>query len=184
MIHGAIQAKKDMFIKLMIDGGYLTVPGMIQSYKAAYPNCKKDETARVGGYRLLQDKNIVEAIDRGVKEKEEALKRARQKEIDRIAREQVVTEIQVDAVLSSIVTGSRKKKRSVVVYDRVDKAFKKHVLDEEPDEAAIVAAANLLYKRKGSFAPTQLQHEAGDSFIEMMKALSEKNRSKQEGGHV
>lgn len=180
MIKGSIQAKRDHFIRNMIDYGHKDVPGMTRAYKEAYPACKKDETARVGGYRLLQDKDIVEAIDRGLKEKEEALKRARQKEIERIAREQVVSEVQIDAVLSSIVAGTRKKKKSVVVYDRVDKNFKKYTEDVEPDETAIVAAANLLYKRKGSFAPTQLQHEAGDSFIEMMKALSEKRNQKQE----
>lgn len=184
MIKGSIQAKRDHFIRNMIEYGHQDVPGMIRAYKEAYPACKKDETARTGGYRLIQDKDIVDAIDRGLKEKEEALKRARQKEIERIAREQVVSETEIDAVLSSIVTGSLKKKRSTIVYDRIDKNFKKYTEDVEPDEAARVAAANLLYKRKGSFAPTQLQHEAGDSFIEMMKALSQKRNQNQSTDHV
>lgn len=184
MIKGSIQAKRDRFIKEMINGGHESVPAMIEAYKRAYITCKKDSTARVGAYALLQNPDIVAAIDRGIKEREEMLKKARQKEIDRIAKEQVITETQIDAVLSSIVTGSLKKKRSTIVYDRIDKNFKKYTEDVEPDEAARVAAANLLYKRKGSFAPTQLQHEAGDSFIEMMKALSAKRNQKQEVGNV
>lgn len=184
MINGSIKARRDLFIKHMIAGGHESVAAMIEAYKKSFPTCKKDSTARVGAYALLQHPDIVDAIDRGIKEREEMLKKAKQKEIERIAREQVISETQIDAFLSALVTGTHKKKRAVVVYDRVDKAFKKHVLDEEADENARVAAANLLYKRKGSFAPTQVQHEAGDSFIDMMKALSEKNRTKQEGGHV
>lgn len=184
MTRGSVQARWDLFIKHMIEYGSVSVPDMIRAYKVAYPACKKDETARTSAYKLLQHSDIVAAIDRGLKEKEDALKRARQKEIERIAREQVITETQIDAVLSNIVTGTLKKKRSTVVYDRVDKNFKKYTEDVEPDETARVAAANLLYKRKGSFAPTQLQHEAGDSFIEMMKALSAKRNQKQENGNV
>jgi hypothetical protein len=180
MIHGSIQARRNKFIKEMIDYGSQSVADMIRAYKSSYPQCKKDETARVAGYRLLHDNTIVQAIDKGLREKEEAFKRAQQKEIERQAKEKVVTEIQIDAILSAIVEGKKIKKKSYVTYDKEIKQFKRFIEDVEPDESAIVAAANLLYKRKGSFAAEKVTHEAGDSFIEMMKVLSQKKKNKED----
>ncbi len=176
MLKGSIQAMRDRFVKEMIDYGSQSVADMIRAYKTAYPRCTKDETARVGSYKLLQVDTIVAAIDKGLREKEEAIRSAKAKEIERIAREQVVSETQIDARLSAIVMGTHRKKRNVVAFNKETKKFHKIVLEEEPDESAMVAAANLLFKRKGSFAVTGVKHELGDGFIEALKQISQRNQ--------
>lgn len=178
MLKGSIQARRDRFIKGMIDYGSQSVADMVRAYKLAYPQCQKDETARVSAYKLLQVSTVWQAIDKGLKEKEEAIRSAKAKEIERIAREQIISETQIDARLSAIVMGTHRKKRNVVAFNKETKQFHKMVLEEEPDESAMVAAANLLFKRKGSFAPVGVKHEAGDSFVEILKKLSEKRTDK------
>ena len=174
MIKGAIQARRDKFVKEMIAYGSESVATMIRAYKASFAQCKSDETARTSGYRLIQDPHIKDAITKGLQLKEEALQKAKKKEIERQAREQVVSETQIDAKLSAIVLGTHKRKKIVVKYDPSDKKFMKTTLEEDPDETAMVAAANLLYKRKGSYAEKKIKHEMGDSFIEALKLISQR----------
>lgn len=170
MVKGAIYARREKFIKLMVT--VEDVAGMIKAYKEAYPACKKDETARVSAYRLLQQSTIVREIDRLKKKREAQLEEARRAEIQRIAREQVATELEVDAAMSLIATGRYRQKRLVVKYDAQKQEFVEKVVDEGPDPSAMVSAADKLYKRKGSYKPLTVQHEGGDTFIEFMKTLA------------
>lgn len=180
MTKGSTNARLEKFIRLMVP--VTEVADMIAVYKDCFPNCKKDSSARVGAYALLQKPDVVAAIDALKRENEEMLKKAKQKEIERLAKEQVVSELQLDAVLSQIAMGTYKRKKVVTAFNKTSGTFHRADVEETPDETAMIAAANTLYKRKGSFAPTQIQHEAGDGFIEMLKALSLKR--KEEETHV
>lgn len=151
-----------------------TAAEMIEVYKACYPNCKKDTTARVNCYRLLQDTHIVAAIDKLKREQEDMLRSAKQKEIERLAKEQVASEIQLDGILSDIALGRRTRKKKVVVFNPAEKKHQTVTVEVEPEESAMIAAADKLYKRKGSYAAAKVQHEAGDGFIELLKAVTTK----------
>ena len=50
---------------------YLIDLNATRAYKAAYPSCKKDETARVNSSRLLTNANIETYIDKRIKDREE-----------------------------------------------------------------------------------------------------------------
>lgn len=170
MTKGIIHARREKFVRLMVDVS--TAVDMIRVYKECFPNCKKDASARSACYRMLQDVDIVAAIDKLKQEKEEALKKAKQKEIERLAREAVITETQIDAKLSSIVMGTDIRKKKIAAFNPKTGQFHSGTIDETPDQKTAVAAANLLYKRKGAFAEKKIKHEMGDSFIEALKNIS------------
>lgn len=176
MTKGIVAARREKFIKLMVN--VTQASEMITVYKACFPNCISDKSARSACYRMLQDVDIVIAIDKLKQEKEEQYKKARQKEIEKLAKEQVVTEVQLDAVLSQIALGNYRKTKKVLAFNKSTSQFHSADVMEQPDETAMIAAANLLYKRKGSFAEKKIKHEAGDSFIEAMKAISERKNKK------
>lgn len=170
MTKGVTHSRREQFIQLMVD--VVTSDDMIRVYKACFPNCKKDTSARSACYRMLQDVELVRAIDKLKQEKEEAYKKARQKELERQTRERIVTELQLDAKMSDIVMGHHIRKKKVVVFNPVTKLHQTVTIDVEPDETAIIAAADKLYKRKGSYAEKKIKHEVGDSFIEIMKQVT------------
>lgn len=167
--------KHKIFIEQLIIHG-----DQVKAYQAAYPKVS-EVTARKNSYRLLQNANISAKVREGVEEKEQIIKRAQREEIERLARDQVISETQIDATLSSIITGSFRQFKKVVVWNPEKKVHQTITVEVAPDASDVVAAANLLFKRKGSFAPTRLQHEAGDSFIDMMKALSAKKQNRCSG---
>lgn len=172
MKRGSPEWKRSIFIKEMINAW--DVAGMIKAYKKAYTTCKSDNHARVASYKLLQNPAIMAAIDEGKRFNEEIIKEAKKAELIRIAKEQVAHESQLDAKLSSIALGEHKRVRKVPFFNRETKVIEILEIEEEPTETDIVAAADKLYKRKGSYAPTTLKHEGGDTFIEMMKQLAKK----------
>lgn len=178
MTKGATQLKWDKFVRNMIDYGSQSVADLIRAYRDAYPTCKKDSTARVGGYALLQKPEIVQAIENGLHEKEAMYQKARQRAIEKAAKEQVITELEVDATISQLILGNVKRKRKIAAFDKETKKFHIAEVEEGPDHAALVSAANLFYKRRGSFPPVGVKHEVGDSFIEALKALSQKKKEK------
>lgn len=49
---------------------YLVDFNATRAYKKAYPSCKKDETARVNGSKLLTNTNVKEYIDKRIKDRE------------------------------------------------------------------------------------------------------------------
>lgn len=157
-----------------------TAAEMIAVYKECFPNCKKDASARSACYRMLQDVDIVAAIDKLKQEKEEALKKARQKEIERLAREQIATETEIDAVVSNIATGKRIRKKNLIVWNPSTKKHETLTVEVEPDENAIIAAADKLYKRKGSYPVVKVQHDVGDNFIELLKVIGQRKSKKEE----
>lgn len=170
MLKGSMDAKKKRFIKAMVKVD--SVEGLIKAYMHAYPTCKKETSARVGGYRLLQDPAVWAEIDRLKRKREQEIEEARKQEIQRIAKEQIATEVEIDAAMSMIATGRFRQKKLITKYDSKDQEFKQIEVDEAPDPAAMASAADKLYKRKGSYKPVTIQHEGGDSFIDFMKGLA------------
>lgn len=171
MTKGSIDAKRKIFIREMIIAE--SVAGAISAYKKAYPQCKSNESARVGAYRLLQNVTIVQAIDKGKQEREEQIKRAQHDELQRIAREQIVSQTQLEAVLSQIATGKFTRKRIIAAIDVKSGKLIKADVDESPTETDMISAADKLLRVKGAYAPEKVQHEAGDTWIEAMKALAQ-----------
>lgn len=174
MTKGSIDARRKKFIKLMVPVD--DIAGMIAAYKKSFPTCKKDETARVGSYALLRIPTIVQAIDELKKEREAIIRKVQREETERIAREQIASQTQLEATLSNIALGTQVRKKTVSHFDTEQSKFVFGEYDEGPSETDQVAAADKLLKVKGAYAPTAVKHEAGDSFIEAMKLLTSKKR--------
>jgi hypothetical protein len=177
MIKGSIDARKKLFIREMINGGTESVARMIIAYKKAYPQCKKDESARSSGYRLIQEVAVQQAITKGMQQREEMMKAAQAKEIQRIAAEQIASQTQIEAKLSQIALGTHKRKRVIAGIDIKSGKIVKGEIDEQPSERDMVAAADKLLRIKGSYAKDNVvKHEAGDTWIEAMKLLAKKKK--------
>ncbi|MFN8291609.1 MAG: terminase small subunit [Chitinophagaceae bacterium] len=145
----------------------------LRAYKAAYHGVS-DATAAANSYRLLKNAIVSDAIQKGLDEKEEVVRRVRLEETERLAREQIVTETQLDAQLSMIAIGKAKVTRKVSAFNKEGKLLVS-TIEDSPSFSEMVSAINLLFKRKGSYAPMGMKHEAGDSFVEMLRTLSKIN---------
>jgi len=167
---GSTKMKHTKFIRLMIQADSLK--DQIKAYRAVFPNCKSDKTATVNSYRLLKIAEIKDAVTAGKREREEQIQAAKKEERIRIAKEQVASEFEVDAVVSSIVMGTHKRQKKFRVFNPKTKKFNLVTVMQEPSEADKLSAALLLYRRKGSLAPTSMKHEAGDTFLDFMKQVS------------
>lgn len=88
-----------------------------RAYKAAYPNCKKDETAKAAASRLLTNVNVIQYIQ---EQKEEL------KEKINITKEQVINQI------ARIAFGDIRK-----LYN--DSGGLKNIQDLDDDAAAIIS---------------------------------------------
>lgn len=129
----------------------------IKAYKAAYPNCKKDTTARVNSYKLLQITTIAAQIATGLEENRRVVHEARRKQLEKEAQENVISEAEVDAVLSKIITGEMEQEKKAVVYNRDKGKFETVTYFEKPDATQRINAADKYYKRKGSYAPSKTE---------------------------
>lgn len=170
MTKGSIDARRKKFIQLMVPVD--TIAGMIAAYKKSFPTCKKDETARVGSYALLRIPTIVKAIDEKKREREALIKKTQDEEIQRIAREQIATQVQLEATLSNIALGKQLRKRTVSHFDIDANKFVFDEYDDGPSETDQISAADKLLKVKGAYAPLAVKHESSDSFIELMKSVA------------
>lgn len=183
MISGSVQAKRKIFIREMIAGGTESVAAMIIAYKKAYPTCKKDSTARVSAYNLLQNPDIVRQIDNGKREKEELIKRVQREEIERLAREQIVSQTQIEAVLSSIAMGKFRRKKVIAAVDVKSKKVITGEIEEAPTETDMIAASDKLLKIKGAYSKDNVvRHEVGDTFMELMKARAKRKKENVQSG--
>lgn len=169
MTKGSVEARRQAFIKAMVP--VESVAGMIEAYKKAYPTCKKDSTARVNAYVLLQNPDIVRAIDDLKREREAVIVKAQKEEIERLARAEIVSQAQLEAKLSKIAMGTFRRKRVIAAVDTKNGKIIKAEVEEAPTETDMISAADKLFKIKGAYAPEKQVHEAGDSFLEAMKAL-------------
>lgn len=162
--------KHRQFIKLMIE--VIDLEGQIKAYRKCFPNCKKKKAAMTASYRLLKNVVIRDAIEEGKREKEETIREAKRQERIKRAQEEVAHEFELDAILSAIATGTRTRKKKAAAWNPEKKQFEIISIEEEPTETDIISAADKLYKRKGSYAPTTLKHEGGDAFLQYMREVA------------
>lgn len=176
MTKGSVAAKRQIFINEMILAQ--TMEDQIRAYRKAYPTCQTDSGARVQSYRIIQIPEVKHAIEEGRRKREEEIQLAQREERIRIAKAQVAHESELDAQMTRIALGLHTRKVKRAIINRETKKVEVVVIEEEPSETDMIAAADKLYRRKGSYAPTTLKHEGGDTFFEFMKEVA---KSKADG---
>jgi mannitol-specific phosphotransferase system IIBC component len=127
----------------------------------------------------------VKAIDDGLKKKEEVIRKAQHEEIEKQARGQIVSQTQIEAVLSSIAMGTFKRKKMIAAIDVKSKKVITGEIEEVPTETDMISAADKLLKVKGAYAKDNVvKHEVGDTFLELMKARAKRKKENvQPGDH-
>lgn len=115
-----------------------------RAYKAAYPNVKSDEAARVNASKLLTKTNIKAYID---------------EQLERISSEKIADATEVMQYLTSVLRGESSSE--VVVVEGCGDGFSEaRRVDKAPDEKEKLKAAELLGKRYGIFTDkTKLEVE-------------------------
>lgn len=169
------EKRRKLFIDLMIKA---TTPEQeVIAYKTAYPGCKSNHSAATSCGRLLHHVEIRDAIDKGRKERDDIIQKAAREELERIAKESIASTIQLRAILSQIALGKFKRKRVVAAIDPKSKKIIKGEVDESPTESDMISAADKLFKITGEYAPEKHVHDAGASFLEVMKGLAKKKNN-------
>ncbi|MBR5583362.1 MAG: terminase small subunit [Lachnospiraceae bacterium] len=106
-----------------------------RAYKAAYPNVKSDEAARVNASKLLTKTNIKEYID---------------EQLEKISNDKIADAKEVMEYLTSVMRG-QSQSEIVVVEGCGDGYSEARTIDKAPDEKEKLKAAELLGKRYGIF---------------------------------
>ncbi len=106
-----------------------------RAYKVAYPNIKKDSTARTNASRLLTIANIKCYIEERMKEKEQ---------------EAIATQDEVLKYLTSVLRGESESE-VIVVEGNGDGCSSARKIKKAPDEKEKLRAGELLGKRYGLF---------------------------------
>lgn len=106
-----------------------------RAYKVAYPNIKKDSTARTNASRLLTIANIKSYIEERMKEKEQ---------------EAIATQDEVLKYLTSVLRGESESE-IIVVEGNGDGCSSARRIKKAPDEKEKLKAGELLGKRYGLF---------------------------------
>lgn len=130
---------------------YLKDLNATRAYRAAYPNCKKDESARVNGSKLLTNTNVAEYIN---------------ERLEKIQSERIADVQEVMEYLTSVMRREKKecvvvtitREKSDYIADKDGKPRKQTVKEEIPEIVEIPAklsdankAAELLGKRYSLF---------------------------------
>lgn len=114
---------------------YLIDCNATRAYKAAYPNVKSDEAARVNGCKLLTKTNIKTYID---------------EQLEKISSDKIADATEVMEYLTSVLRGESSSE-VVVVEGCGDGYSEARRVDKAPDEKEKLKAAELLGKRYGIF---------------------------------
>ncbi len=118
---------------------YLIDLNAARAYKAVYKNCKKDESARVNGSKLLTNTNIKAYID---------------EKLEEIHSKNTADAREVIEYLTSVMRG--KSEAEIVVVEGMGDGYSKAVkVNKAPDEKERLKAAELLGKRFGLFIDKQ-----------------------------
>ena len=118
---------------------YLIDLNATRAYKAVYKNCKKDESARVNGSKLLTNTNIKAYID---------------EKLEEIHSKNTADAREVIEYLTSVMRG--KSEAEIVVVEGMGDGYSKAVkVNKAPDEKEKLKAAELLGKRFGLFIDKQ-----------------------------
>ena len=106
-----------------------------RAYKAAYPNVKSDEAARVNASKLLTKANIKGYID---------------EQLEKISSKKIADATEVIEYLTSVLRGESSSE-IIVVEGCGDGYSEARAIDKSPDEKERLKAAELLGKRYGIF---------------------------------
>ena len=118
---------------------YLIDLNATRAYKAVYKNCKKDESARVNGSKLLTNTNIKAYID---------------EKLEEIHSKNTADAKEVLEYLTAVMRG--KSEAEIVVVEGMGDGYSKAVkVNKSPDEKEKLKAAELLGKRFGLFIDKQ-----------------------------
>ncbi len=139
------EKKHKVFIKEMIRTNDRTA-----SYLKAYPESSK-ESARVASYALLQNITIKEAVEKGLKKKEELIEQVQTEEIKKKAKAEILSIAQVDAILSKIIDGTLTVKRKVPYADPKTGRVKYRTVEQRPTIQDRKSAADIYFKRFGVY---------------------------------
>ncbi|MBP3630109.1 MAG: terminase small subunit [Clostridia bacterium] len=114
---------------------YLIDLNATRAYKAVYKNCKKDESARVNGSKLLTNTNIKNYIE---------------SQLEQMRSEKIADAEEVLKYLTSVMRGESLAEIVVTEWegDGISNAVK---MKKNPDEKERLKAAELLGKRFGLF---------------------------------
>ncbi len=98
-------------------------------------------------------------------------------EMEKLVRDRIATQIELEAMLSEIAMGRFLRKRIVTGIDVKSGKIVKGEIEETPTESEMISAADKLLKIKGAYARDNVvKHEAGDTFIEALKAISQRKK--------
>ena len=114
---------------------YLIDCNATRAYKVAYPNVKKDETARVNGSRLLTNANVKNYIS---------------EQLEIIKSERVADAQEVMEYLTSVLR-SESSSEEIVVEGCGDGCSEARIVEKKPSEKDKLKAAELLGKRYGLY---------------------------------
>lgn len=124
---------------------YLETRKHIESYMYAYPHVSR-VTAATKGKALLKKPTIALLLKDVLRSGNQIIDDVRRETIKRAA-DAVLSEVEIDQQLSKIVLGELEVERTIVM-EGITVPVK-----VKPDHSDINRAAELLYKRKGSFSP-------------------------------
>ncbi|WP_430897656.1 MULTISPECIES: terminase small subunit [unclassified Paraflavitalea] len=145
---------------------YLASDDHIGAYQKAYPGSDR-KLAATRGKRLLNVAAIQKVISESRNRKKTLVNEVRDKEIIEAAKGSVISELEVDKVLSQIITGKHQVERVFIIRNQPIK------IKVGPEHNDILSAIDKYYKRYGSYAPNKVS--IADPFKDMsddeLKAL-------------
>lgn len=134
---------------------YLIDLNATRAYKVAYPNVKKDDTARKAGSRLLTFVDIKNYIDY---------------ELEKIQNAKVATVQEVMEHLTKVLRGESESE-VIVIEGTGDGCSEARIITKTPDEKEKLKAAELLGKRYGAFV--EKKEISGGYTVELVDDVDE-----------
>lgn len=134
----------------------------------------KPKDAKIGMSSLSRKKRtrpeLFEEIARYKKELFDAAAKAQREAVQATAAANALTAIEKREKLRMIIEGEADEE---VIFQHLGKALK---VKKAPGISDRIRAIDLDNKMAGHYAPSQIRHDAGDQFIEMMKIIGQRNK--------
>lgn len=110
------------------------------------------------------------------KNREIQISKIKDKNLLKKAKKEIISEIELDAILSGIARGTIIKKKTIPEFNNITNKYTMVTIDEEPSHYERILAADKLYKRKGSYDALRVKHEGSagaDLFLKFLKATGQ-----------
>jgi len=150
---------------------YLASNDHIGAYMKAYKTDDRHNAA-TRGKTLLKHPAIQQLLREPIERKATLVNEIREEEIIKAAKDRVISEMEVDAVLCDIILGKQMVKKTFVLRGQLVK------VDTEPDHSERIAAIDKYYRRFGSYAPEKhaiepdpLEKMSDDDLIGLMETI-------------